>query len=143
MSRSPRPVTRLDWLRRAEVALAVAVLVTTWLDVGVALRSYPTWVYVGDVTLPFAVLLPAAFALVALAAVGAAGHAASLGRRRVAEGVLAGLTLFTAVFAVYNLNAAEPGVYVAGVFPMFLAVVLALVVLVGRGVTAVRRLSVA
>lgn len=140
MPRSPRPSTRLDWLRHAETVLAATVLVGTWLDVGVAPRSYPTWLYVGDVTLPFSVLPPTALAVVVLAAVGVAHRRdRSLGRRCTAMVALAGLTVLTAAYAVVNLNVAQPGLFVAGVFPMFLGVVLALVVLAGRGVALVRR----
>lgn len=144
MPRSPRPSTRLDWLRHAETALAATVLVGTWLNVGVALRNYPTWLYVGDVTLPFSVLPPAALAVAVLAAVGVAHRRdRPLGRHRAAMAALAGLTVLAAAYAVVNLNLAEPGVFVAGVFPMFLGLLLAVAVLAGRGVAAVRRRSAA
>jgi hypothetical protein len=123
------PSTRTA-LRRLELPLALAAPLLTWVAVGLNPQWYPTWLVFGPVTLSVAELPAAAFgAVVALGVAFAWVREGRPGRGRLAVGGLAALVVLTAVWAAATLNLGSSGLYVAGVLPMALGLLLAVVVL--------------
>jgi TRAP-type C4-dicarboxylate transport system permease large subunit len=101
-----------------------------WVDIGLSPQWYPTWWYLGPVTIAWTVIPPLGFALVIIGGVvGRQRHVDRLSTAEWVKGFLAGLTVLAAVFALYDLNVAEPGLFVSGLFPVVLAFLLALFVL--------------
>jgi hypothetical protein len=116
-----------------ETVAAVLLVVLLWVDMGLSPQWYPTWWYLGPVTIAWTVLPPLGFALVILG--GVVGRHRRVGRLSTAGwvmGSLAALTVLAAGFALYDLNVAEPGLFVSGLFPAVLAFLLALSVLAMR-----------
>jgi MFS superfamily sulfate permease-like transporter len=117
-------------LRRLELLLALAAPLLTWVAVGLNPQWYPTWLVLGPVTLGAAELPATAFGLVVALTVLVTWRETGRPRRtRLATGALAALVVLTAVWAAATLNLGSSGLYVAGVLPMGLGLLLALVVL--------------
>lgn len=130
-------------LRIIELLLAVGVVLGTWIEVDSVVTFYPTWIYLGDVTVPTFVVLPTVLAIALIGELlvvhGRSGPELSLAH--LIRGGLAIATLLTVVFAVVNLHLAQPGVFFAGFLPLFAGVVLAVSVLLSQGTSFARRMT--
>lgn len=135
-------IDRASGLRRASVALALVVLATLWIEVDSVVDWYPTWLSLGEVTVPTLVIAPTALALVVLASVGStATRRESLTPRDVGMGTLATLVLAGSTIATVTLNQGNPGVFWAGFLPLVTGFALALAILAESGLQGIRILT--
>lgn len=117
-----------------EPIAAVLVLAYLWIDIWVGVMWLPTWLPLGPVTLPWSVLPPMALGTVvlwgfALTVRSPQGYS----RLDLGLGVLGGLTILGGVYAIVNLNVAEPGVFFAGMIPVGFGFLLAVALLIVTG----------
>lgn len=112
-----------------ETAAAVLVPLATWAVV-TSVSWYSTWVYLGPVTIGAESVPPAVLAVTVVAVTAWEWRgSSSLSVSRLGLGGLAVVVFSTAVWAVATLSFTTPGLYVAGVFPMALGNLLAMLVM--------------
>lgn len=137
---SDRPDPHVPRFRIVETIVAVGVLLSTWEAVDDVLGAYPTWLYLGDVTIPTFVVAPTALALVVVGELLVLRRLHGGFRRpEFALGALASVTILAVTYAVLDLNLTAPGLFWAGFFPLVSGFLLAIGVLLSRGIALVRR----
>ncbi len=118
--------------RALVIAGALLFLSLLWIDVWIDARWYPSWLYLGSVTLSVTEVPAVTFALlVGVRLRHRREAAAGWSRLDWVAAALVGLTLLAAVYAAASLNLGQPGVYVAGVLPVAVALLLGVVEAVG------------
>lgn len=113
--------------------LAVLVPVLAYVEVEATPAWYPTWLYVGEFTVPTGMLSPMALGIAVLWS--AAGRYRLTGDVQTGDVGVAGVaivTVLTGMYAITYLNVASGGVFFAGLPPLVLGVLLALTVLARR-----------
>ncbi|GGN86571.1 MULTISPECIES: hypothetical protein [Haloarcula] len=125
-------------LRGLVPALAVVTALVYVAEFVIPVAAYPTWLYVGPLTLPTVALSPTALAVAVLVNRGRRFRAGPFGVGDAAIVVLAALTLLAGVYAVADLNLSSGGVFFSGVWVVVVGAVLTAAVLVGAGRSLLR-----